>query len=96
MLVGRGVSRSSNLLPPVMEVKPVYKLSRLILLAAVAVYGYYLVLLMIFSFTVSPAFGWGMLFIGFAALARMRKKIAPTLNAHGTRAMISARCRAAK
>lgn len=61
-----------------------YKLSRLMLLAAVAIYGYCLGLLVVFSFTESPAFGWVLVFIGFAVLSRLRKKIALALSAHGT------------
>jgi type IV secretion system protein VirD4 len=61
-----------------------YTLSRLMLLAAVAVYAYCLVLMGMLGFTISPALGWVVVFIGFAALARMRKKIALPLNAHGT------------
>jgi len=61
-----------------------YKLSRLMLLAALAVYGYCLVLLGMLGFTISPAFGWVMVMMGFIALARKRKVIALALNAHGT------------
>jgi len=62
-----------------------YKLSRLILLAAIPVYGYCLVLLMVLSFTKSPGFGWVLVFIGLIAVSRQRKKIALALSgAHGT------------
>jgi type IV secretion system protein VirD4 len=54
------------------------------LLVAVAVYGYCLVLLGVVGFKISPAFGWVLVVIGFIALARLRKKIALALSAHGT------------
>src|ERR1700687_5639374 len=36
------------------------------------------------GFTISPVCGWVLVFIGFVALARMRRKIVLPLSAHGT------------
>jgi type IV secretion system protein VirD4 len=61
-----------------------YQLSRLMLLAAVAIYCYCLVLSGMLGFTISPVIGWVFVFIGFIALARMRQKIGLALTAHGS------------
>jgi type IV secretion system protein VirD4 len=61
-----------------------YTFSRLILLAAVLVYGYCLVLAGMICFTINPAIGWVFVILGFIALARLRKNLGLTLSAHGT------------
>jgi len=61
-----------------------YKVSRLILLVSVGLYFYCLVLLIMVSYTKNPAWAGVLVIVGFAALARIQKKIGLTLSAHGT------------
>jgi type IV secretion system protein VirD4 len=61
-----------------------YRLSRLMLLAAIPIYAYCLAVLLVFCFNENPAIGWLVVIMGFVAFAANRKKIALALTAHGT------------
>lgn len=61
-----------------------YQLSRLLLMAALFVYGYCLVLLGMLAFTFGPGGGWVVVILGFLVLAKMRRKLGLRLDAHGT------------
>lgn len=67
-----------------------YMLSRLMLLAAVLVYGYCAAVLTILCMTLSPAVAWALIILGLLIVARKRRRIL-ALTAHGTAVWASER-----